>query len=326
MKQRLLIVVAAAVLLEGCAYISEPLPPLMNIPGRGENLAAVERGSNLIVHFTLPTLTTEGQVLKQGLRLDLRIGLKPGGQFTVASWAAGAKAVGGGTAANGVAEYKIPVAEWVGKEVALAVRIVGANGRDAGWTDLATVTVVAPVEPPRDVRAAAVPEGVHLAWQSTATAFAVLRRGPDEKNYTPLGRAEKPEWTDKTAEFGKPYSYLVMALATAGKGEAQSELSQEAAITPVDTFPPATPTGLTAVPSTSSIELVWERNTEPTLAGYRVYRASGSGPLEKIAETSIASYSDHQIEAGKSYRYAVTAVKKNGKESPQTTPVEAATP
>jgi hypothetical protein len=318
--------VAAELLLNACAYISEPLPPLLNIPGRADNLAVVERGANLIVHFTLPTLTTEGQVLKQGLRLDLRIGLKPGGQYSVGAWAAGAKAVGGGTAANGVAEYKVPVADWVGKDVALAAKIVGANGKDAGWTDLATVTVIAPPEQPHDVRAEAVPEGVHLAWQGKASAFVVLRRGPDEKDYATLGRTEKPEWTDATAQFGKAYSYLVLGVVTVGKAEAQSELSQEAALTPVDTFAPATPTGLTAVASTASIELVWERNTDPALSGYRVYRGLGDGPLLKVAETELAAYSDHQIEAGKTYRYAVTAVKRNGRESAQSAVVEASTP
>jgi hypothetical protein len=323
----IVMIVTAALLLNACAYISEPLPPFMNIPGRAENLAVVERGSNLIVHFTLPTLTTEGQALKQGLRLDLRIGPKPAGQFNVATWAAGATAVGGGTAANGVAEYKIPVADWIGREVTMAARVVGgSNGRDAGWTDPVSVTVIPPIEQPHGVHAEAVPEGVRLTWQGPATAFVILRRGPEEKDYATLGRTEKPEYVDTTAQFGQPYSYIVIATAPAAKGEAQSELSQEASITPVDTFPPAAPIGLRAVPSTSSIELAWDRNTEPGLTGYRVYRATGNGALERVGESEIASYSDHKIEAGKTYRYAVTAVKKNGRESAQSAVVEASTP
>ncbi len=317
----------AALLLAGCGYVGEPLPPLMNVPGRGENLAAVQRGSNIIVHFALPTLTTEGQVLKQSVRLDLRIGAKPAGQFQAAAWAAGAKAVGGGTTANGVAEYRIPAAEWAGKEVAITVRIVGANGRDAGWADPATLTVVAPPEQPRDLRAEAVPQGVRLTWQGAGSAFAIFRRGKEDKDYAALGRSTSTEWIDATAEFGKPYSYLVQAVAKAGAGEAQSELSREASITPLDTFPPAAPAGLTAVPSTASIELVWEHGTEPGLVGYRVYRAAGNAAFERIGDTQeLAAYSDHKIEAGKTYRYQVTAVKKNGMESAPSAPVEAATP
>ena len=95
----------------------------------------------------------------------------------------------------------------------------------------------------------------------------------------------------------------------------------------MDTFAPAAPAGLTAVPSTASIELVWERSTEPNVVGYRVYRALGNGPLELLADAQVLpAYSDHKIEAGKTYRYAVSAVKSNKKESKLSEPVEVAAP
>jgi len=316
-----------SLLLTGCGYIAEPLPPLMNIPAKAENLAALERGPNIIVHFTLPELTTEGVLLKRAVRPELRIGPKTDGEFNAAVWAAIAKPVSGGTTANGEATYQIPAAGWIGKQVLLAVKVIGANGRDAGWSSPATLTVVTPLETPSDLSAAAAPQGVQLGWHGTGNTFVVLRRGPEEKDFRSLGRSEKSEWTDATAEFGKPYTYLVQSVAKAGDGEAQSELSNEAAITPVDTFPPAAPAGLTAVPSTNSIELVWERSTEPSIAGYRVYRALGNGAFERLTDTQeLPAYSDHKIEAGKTYRYAVIAVKKNGLESRQSEPVEAAAP
>jgi len=318
---------APVLLLCGCGYIAEPLPPLLNIPGRGENLAAVQRGSNLIAHVTLPAYTTEGALLKNGVRLDLRIGPKPNGPFDAVAWASGAKAIGGGSTANGIAEYRIPASEWIGKQVLIAVKVIGANGRDAGWSSPAELTVVAPLEQPRDLNAEAVPQGVRLTWQGAGNAFAVLRRGPDEQDYKALGRSPTPEYIDATAEFGKPYSYLVQSIVKAGEGEAQSEPSTEAAITPVDTFPPAAPAGLTAVPSTASIELVWERNTEPNVIGYRVYRALGNAALELLADAQLLpAYSDHKIESGKTYRYAVSAVKSNKKESKLSEPVEVAAP
>jgi hypothetical protein len=318
---------APMLLLYGCGYIGEPLPPLMNIPGRGENLVAVERGSNIFAHVTLPAYTTEGVVLKQSVRLDLRIGPKPNGPFNAVAWAAGAKAVGGAVTANGIAEYRIPATEWIGKQVSIAVKVIGANGRDAGWSAPAELTVVTPPEQPRDLSAEAVPQGVRLTWHGAGNAFAVLRRGPDEKDYQALGRSPTPEYIDATAEFGKPYSYLVQSMVKAGEGEAQSDLSTEAVITPADTFPPAAPAGLTAVPSTTSIELVWERNTEPTVIGYRVYRALGSAAFELLADSQLLpAYSDHKIESGKTYRYAVSAVKSNKKESKLSEPVEVAAP
>jgi len=320
-------VFAPVIVWWGCGYIGEPLPPLMNIPGRGENVTAVERGSNIVAHVTLPAYTTEGVVLKQSVRLDLRIGPKPTGQFNADVWAAGAKPIGGGTTASGIAEYRIPATEWIGKQVAIAVKVIGANGRDAGWSSPTELTVVAPLEQPGDLSAEAVPQGVRLTWHGAGDVFAVLRRGPDEQDYKALGRSPKPEYIDASAEFGKPYSFLVQSLVKAGEGEAQSELSNEVAIAPVDTFPPAAPTGLTAVPSPASIELVWERNTEPNVIGYRVYRALGNGAFERLTDMqALPAYSDRKIESGKAYRYAVSAVKSNQMESRMSEPVEVAVP
>jgi|HubBroStandDraft_1064217.scaffolds.fasta_scaffold01942_4 hypothetical protein len=318
---------ASLLLLGGCGYIGEPLPPLMNIPGRGEDLTAVQRGSNIIAHVTLPAYTTEGTVIKQSVRLDLRIGPKLAGPFNAEAWVAVAKPAGGGTTASGIAEYSIPATEWVGKEVLIAIKVIGANGRDAGWSIPTALTVVAPPETPRDLSAEAVAQGVRLAWHAAGDSFAVLRRGPDAQNYMPLGTSSKPEYIDATAEFGKRYGYLVQSVAKAGEGQAQSELSNEATIVPVDTFAPAAPAGLTAVPSTASVELVWERNTEPNIVEYRVYRALGNAPFELLAGSQVLpAYSDHKIEAGKTYRYAVSAVKSNKVESKLSEPVEATLP
>jgi hypothetical protein len=326
-RLRALVVALAPLLFWGCGYIGEPLPPLVNIPGRGENLAAIQRGSNIIAHVTLPTLTTEGVVIKQPVRLDLRIGPKPPGAYKIDEWAAGAKSVGGATTTNGLADYRIPATEWIGKQVLLAVKVIGANGRDAGWSVPAELAVVPPPETPRDLTAEAAPQGVRLTWHGAAGPFAILRRGPEELDYREIGRSPQPEYIDAAAEFGKRYSYLVQSVVKVGAGEAQSDLSNDAAIAPVDTFAAAAPVGLAAVPSTSSIELVWERNTEPNVVGYRVYRALGGGPLERVADAQeLPAYSDHKIESGKTYRYAVSAVKSNKVESKLSEPVEVVAP
>jgi hypothetical protein len=321
----LLILVLLGIL--GCGYIGEPLPPLLNIPARVADLAAVQRGSNLLVNLTLPTMTTEGVLLKQDVRLDLRAGPKPAGAFQADAWAASARSAGQGVIENGRASYRIPASEWIGKDVAVAVKVVGANGRDAGWSNPVTLTVVPPPEQPAGLTAEAVPGGVHLTWRGAGNDFAIFREGPDEKTFTLLAHSDKPEATDATVQFGKPYLYVVQSFAKAGQGKAESELSNEVQIVPADTFPPAVPAGLTAVPSTASIELVWERNTEPDLAGYRVYRALGGGPFERLADSQeLPSYSDRKIESGKVYRYAVSAVKRNGVESKMSAPVEVTAP
>ncbi len=87
------------------------------------------------------------------------------------------------------------------------------------------------------------------------------------------------------------------------------------------------PAGLAAVASTHSVELMWDRSTAPDLAGYRIYRALGGGALQKLGETREApSYSDRNVEPGKSYRYAVTAFDQLGNESAMSAPVNVTVP
>ena len=138
---------------------------------------------------------------------------------------------------------------------------------------------------------------------------------------------QKPEWLDTQAEFGKPYSYMVQTIAHHDDKIAESDLSEPVTLTPVDTFPPAAPAGLHASAAPNSIELNWDRNTEPDLNGYRIYRATADGPFEKLADLSaIPSYSDRAVESGKTYRYAITALDRSGNESPRSPVLEVVLP
>jgi hypothetical protein len=315
----------AALVLAGCGYIGEPLPPLANVPPRVTDLAALQRGGRIIVQFTVPTKTTEGHPIPPPLRLDLRAGTAD--QFEENQWAAGARQIPPAATAAGVARYEIPAADWTGKEVIIGVRAVAGNGKQSGWSNFVVVPVVTPPEKPAGIAPVNVPQGVRLTWQGRGTDFRVFRKVGDGE-YAPVANVQTPEWTDTGTEYGKRYNYLVQSIVKVGdRKEAESELSDEASIVPRDIFPPAAPKGLQASSAPNSIELNWERNTEEDLNGYRVYRAEGNGALEKIAEVSVVpSYSDRKVEQGKTYRYAITAVDQAGNESPRSATVDAVLP
>jgi hypothetical protein len=329
---------AAALLTTGCGYVGEPLPPLANIPARVKDLAAVQRGSRIMVQFTIPALTTEGTPIKEPVKLDLRIG--PAGEpFLAGDWAAHARQVvplPGNARDGGLAHYAIPAAEWTGKETILAVRVIGANGKEAGWSSFVILPVVTPPDQPADVTATATADGVRLTWKARGENFQIFRKAQGE-DFTPAATVQQPQWTDASAEFGKQYTYQVQTIVKLRDNKlAESDLSAEVSKTPVDTFPPAAPTGLRPSAAVNSVELAWDRNTEPDVAGYRIYRAvltpgavtaPAAAPLEKLADTGqIPSYSDRNVEHGKTYRYAVSAMDRAGNESPKTAPVEVVLP
>ncbi|HEY7387809.1 MAG TPA: hypothetical protein VH640_04835, partial [Bryobacteraceae bacterium] len=82
--------VVAALAASGCGYEGQPLPPLANIPGPVIGLSATQLGSQLVVRFSPPSLTTEAMPIHTVLDLDVRVG--PAGEhFDENAWAASAR-------------------------------------------------------------------------------------------------------------------------------------------------------------------------------------------------------------------------------------------
>src|SRR5262249_40032149 len=107
--------------------------------------------------------------------------------------------------------------------------------------------------------------------------------------------------------------YRVQSIA----GEKQwSDVTDAVSITPVDRFPPVVPQGLRVIMGDNAIELGWNRNVESDFQGYNVYRSAGDAPFEKIASLITApTFNDDKVQAGRKYRYRVTAVDMIGNES-----------
>ncbi|NYF91978.1 fibronectin type III domain-containing protein [Tunturiibacter empetritectus] len=166
--------------------------------------------------------------------------------------------------------------------------------------------------------------------QTTSTAQP---KTPDDvKLETPKQTADAGGTIDQTTQKGDSYRYTarrVREISLAGHTlELRSEISTPVTVTMLDTFPPAIPTGLEAVPggatpSDRSIDLSWTPNTDVDLAGYSVYRqevtSTGqvAGPATRLNPSPIVgpAYRDQTAIPGHRYAYRVTAVDAIGNES-----------
>lgn len=309
---------AAACALISCGSVGEPLPPSPGVPEKVADLTAVERGDKILIDFTGPVKTLDGVGLRRYREVDLRIG--PAGS----DWKNTGRRIETGVTGPGRVHAEVPAAEWAGRDVEAGVRVAGPKGRFSDWSNSAPLRVIRPLAPPADVRAEAAADGVRLAWraeEAPGVEYRIFRRAEPEKEPALAGRADKPEFTDTTAQYGRTYAYSVEA----ARDGAESEMSQAVTITPVDTFPPAVPSGLTAVAAPGGIQLSWTPNSEPDLKGYYVYRAAEGGAFERAGELAAApAFTDRHVETGKRYRYAVTSVDQAGNQSARSEPVEAA--
>jgi len=312
--------VLALACLAGCGYIGQPLPPALKRPVIVTDLTAVERGSKIIIQFTVPKVTTEDLPINGHEEIELRIG-PPDDPFDMAAWQRSSDRVPvSPKGAN--AHVEVPASKWYGKTVDIAVNVHGPTGHTVGWSAFVIVPVVPALPVPDALAATDAPDAVYLEWHAAAPEFRILRKLEGEVNWSQIGTSAKPSYTDGTIEYGKTYQYLVQSIEKTDSTYAESDLPAPKTFKPTDRFPPGVPAGLTAVPGSRSIELVWERNTEKDFASYRVYRGG-----QLIAGNLTApAYSDRDAKQGVKYEYQVSALDNAGNESAKSPIVEGVIP
>jgi hypothetical protein len=299
---RLVFALLPLVLVCSCGYVGDPLPPALNIPARVTDLAAIEHADKVVLTFTIPPLTTENLAIRHLGPTEAQVG---------------SKTVTLNANRPGHWTEEIPAREWVGQQVPIKVRLNNDRGRHSEWSNEVTLAIVEPVQTPAAVTAAADPKGVKVTWTSPARpgqTWRVLREG----NKEPV-TVDRPEYIDTTAEYGKEYKYSVQAVV----GQADSNPATSNALVAKDIFPPAVPTGLTAIQGIDSVELNWDPNQETDLKGYRVYRSINGGAMELLAgDVETPSYSDKKVTGNQTYRYSVSSVDQVGNESGKSEPFE----
>jgi hypothetical protein len=314
-----------SVLLAGCGSIGEPLYPALHIPMRVADLTVVERGDSLAITFTIPPQTVEGLPLKEIGGVELRVGAGPSNGWNVDEWVKTSTRVDVPTPENpGPVGATVPVSKFIGSEVVVAVRVTNPKGRDAGWSDTKIFDVKPPLADPTNFHVVADPKGVALTWSASGPSqFRIYRKTEQQQKPVLLATATEPNYVDISAEYGKTYQYSLQAV----RDNIESNVVGPETITPIDIFPPAVPSGLTASIGIGAVELAWNRNTESDFKEYRVLRSDEGGPFVEIVRGLDAPiYSDHNIQAGKHYRYEVLSVDQDGHASEPCAPVEIIAP
>jgi hypothetical protein len=257
-----------------CGYVGDPFPPALDIPSTVIDFRAWESGPNIEMEFTLPKLTTEGLPLKSVRSIELSVAESPAPASAPSATHYQVPAT-----VPGVVTHQIPVREWVGKTLTLAVRATGPKGKASAWSNPSVLTVIQPLAKPGAPKVDNVAAGVALTWTGAGPHYRVFRAEGDGAPAL-LAQAEGPTYMDTTTSYGNRYRYLVQAIAEPNQW---SEVSD----------------------------------------AYNVYRSvDGAAPV-KIAElVETPAFSDTKVEAGKRYKYTVSAVDSTGNESAQSIAAE----
>jgi len=343
---RFAILAIASLLISGCAAQGPPHPPRIEKPERITDLAAFQVGRTIELTLTLPTLATDGEGLSKPLELQVFRVITPAGQKPAAPAAEpqpwltllprdfaryqrGDKIVYPDQLSN--QEYS----QWLGATFAFA-----ADGLTRGFrrrpvvsepSNRAVVTLLDVSPPVESLRCETTEHALDLSWAaSTATlggrplhdlaGYRVFRSDSATGPFDLRGETADASFRDPDFQFDHSYVYKVRALFNSGGSGshlAESEDSKPCDITPRDIFPPGAPSGLSGISTAAGVELIWNVNTEPDLAGYNVYRREGEGTARKLNSGLVGTplYRDTTVEAERRYTYWVTAVDTAGNES-----------
>lgn len=329
--------------MAGCGMVAAPQPPSLKLPQPVTDLAARRSGDEVLLNWTMPKRATDKVLLVGKQRAVVCRSAGPGTCVKVGNPLFAPEA-----AASFVDRLPAALASGPPRPLAYTVELENHAGRTAGPSNVA-MTAAGPA-PPRieGLRARAQADGIVLSWTPTGREETVrIRRVLNEKKG--LGKAGAPaeqtlEFTgvdqgrvlDRGAVLDHAYTYTVQRvekLALRGQMiEVASAPSGPVRIDARDLFPPATPAGLEAVadPEAHAIDLSWQPDTESDLAGYRVYRreaGSNAAPVRLPGATDPApSFRDATAQPGHTYEYSVSALDRDGNESPRSAEVEEALP
>jgi len=348
-----------------------PTPPRPVLPKPVVDLAARQQGSSVILTFTLPKKSDENEILAEPPSVEIFRGERESGAaakmttqliYTVPSTLVDTYMK------EGLIEFRDPLkpASLHGQDIVYMVRTRASTKRASADSNVVSVRTL-PVPPaPTAVHVTALKENaIELAWtapraESNGGAIAGYRVYRGElaadaptstgqitdisklKMSVPpalLGPAAGNSFRDTDFTFGATYVYVVRSVADEQGQPVESSDSAPLILTPKDTFPPAAPQRLVAVPipdenqatgtAGGHIELSWDINQEPDLAGYWVYRSEQpdtTGPRINTILLPTPTFRDITAVVGKHYTYRVTAVDRSGNESSFSSPVTAAVP
>jgi hypothetical protein len=218
-------------------------------------------------------------------------------------------------------KYTVPAAKWTGQHIAVAVRTAVKEDKDySNWSNIQHLEVIPPLPAPK-LTVAATPGGYKLTWidEGSGVTYRIFRQGASDEAANLIGTSEKPEYVDSSSQYGTPYVYSVVAI----NGSTESPVSNKVTVNAADKFAPAPPSGLTGIATGNAIELSWQRNPEPDLQGYIVYRSINGGPFERQGGViNLPAYTDTHVQHGATYRYEISAIDRSNNESDKTVPLE----
>jgi hypothetical protein len=198
------------------------------------------------------------------------------------------------------------------------VRGITKGGRPGPPAARVQLPIVDVPPPPTSIKASNTEKSIVVEWAAPAApapatlAYNVYKPdGTAPLNPQPMTAAT---FESPGVEFGTEQCFAVRSVEPIGGVPIESALSAPVCFTPKDTFAPAAPKGVGAVARPGVVDITWDPNTEPDLAGYLVLRgeAANEAPVQLTpAPIADTHYLDSTAMPDVLYSYFIVAIDKS---------------
>ncbi len=317
---------AVMVTMAGCGFKTDPVAPQEVVPRPIDDLSYSIDETGVTLRWTYPEKSVNGDDLAEIYSFDVYRAAVPIGDLCEncpIPFSEPTEIPGGETAESGkrkVGSYNTTLLRPDHKY------FYKIKARISWWADSNDSNIVSFVwQIPPSVPAGFTVQGgdskIILSWEPVTTlidgsaidnpVLYQVSRSEGGKDFEPLGEPiAATEYTDADVVNGKTYFYKVQSLMKVGNDRVSGGVTEIVDGSPVDMTPPDVPTGVRATATSAGNKIYWDRPSDLSVAGHRVYRRiSTQGPAEQIGEVAMPSsiFVDESVpESGVVYYY-VTA-------------------
>ena len=323
---------ATTLLLSGCGYKDDPVPPQSVVPLAIENLRYTINDKGVELSWSYPSKTLKGSPLEDISSFELfRTGVPMDEYCKTCPIPFGKpQALPGGAVYDGnQLRQGVYQARGLNSGYRYFFKIRSKDSWFAESPDSNIVTFIYSIPPaaPSSLRADTGDGEVSLHW----AAVKILQDGgklPAPVQYqvmrstggdlSPIGQMQDGlSWKDTTVNNGGKYKYAVRAVMNFDGSLVPSLDSTTVSVSPVDSTAPAAPSNVQVVAMTQGVKVFWAPSDASDLAGYRIYRSATGQNYQFVGKVGAIStlFNDSKADADSSWYYVVTAVDKTGNES-----------
>ncbi|MCA1638055.1 MAG: fibronectin type III domain-containing protein [Acidobacteria bacterium] len=213
-----------------------------------------------------------------------------------------------------------------------AIRFVNASGQKAAFSNFLLIEPTAKVaQAPSNLNVKTLKDSIKLNWDAPTynvdgsepanilgyNIYRLTERGvPELLNSTP---DKRNEFFDKVFEFEKIQMYFVRSVSLGTNGEPIESLNSNIVeVFPKDIYQPEAPNAVTIAAAPNNLSIFFAFNSEKDIAGYRIYRTLD--PNKPKSDWTLLTpdllttntFSDKNVESGKTYFYFLIAIDNSG--------------